>query len=281
MNEDNRICRKRIAVFTSEDMVWNLPTWKRAIPLLIEEHDVVGIYLFPERLTKLTGIGVLLWYLRVFGLWNTLLLSLFGVRRRLGSLFSSVRGWQQLADRYEIPLLRAPSPNAEEVVRWSEESDTDIIAITVGDILKERIIKTAKIGVVNKHAGVLPYCRGVFPFFWARLTGVPTGITFHHVDAGIDTGRGILQVEYPSHSSTISMLRFYADVLAMYPQMLRTAVNRMVRGKVVELPSAVESSYYSLPTRDDYLRFRGMGFKVARVSDLFYSPPPDVAEEPE
>lgn len=42
--------------------------------------------------------------------------------------------------------------------------------------------------VLNLHFGPLPQLRGCFPTKWAIINNEPAGVTFHHIDAGIDTG---------------------------------------------------------------------------------------------
>jgi len=48
-------------------------------------------------------------------------------------------------------------------------------------------------GVVNLHPSLLPYNRGQYPNVWSILEGTPSGVTFHYVDPGVDTGDIIAQ----------------------------------------------------------------------------------------
>jgi hypothetical protein len=266
--------RTRVAIFTTDDIVWGLSTWKKAVPLLAEDRevDVVGIYLFPDRLIQMTGGKIMFWYLRTFGLRAFLLLGLFSLKRRVHTLRPPISSWRDLANAYGLQLLRGDSPNADEVVRWAKKNSIDIIVIMVGDILKQEIIGTAIKGVINKHAAMLPSCRGLFPFFWSRLENVPTGVTFHKVEPEIDTGQILVQKAHPGGKTDISMLRFYIDVYAMYPELLVEAIHRMIDGKTMDPRQDLRSSYHSLPTREAYLEFRNAGHWICKVSDLFYEP---------
>jgi folate-dependent phosphoribosylglycinamide formyltransferase PurN len=276
--EQEKKKRYRIALFTSDDEIWALPTWKKTIPLLLKDHDFVGIYLFPERLANLKGMKIPLWYLNVFGYQSSIFLALFGLKRFFYLHLSSISNWKQLAQHYGVQLRHATSPNSEEVVKWTKDNEVDIIFIMVGNILKEQIIKAPKIGIINKHAAILPSCRGIFPFFWAKLTGVQTGFTFHMVDTGIDTGKILLQVQYPSNGLDISLLRFYIDVFAMFPQLVIVAINNMITGNCFNTSTGISSSYYSLPTKQDNINYRKKGFRISRFSDLFYSPSSNITE---
>jgi methionyl-tRNA formyltransferase len=268
--------RRRIAIFTADDSTWALPTWIATLPLLIQDHDVVGIYLFPDRLGALKGKQTLFWYPQVFGLYNVLIMALYALRTRFSLLPGPMTGgsktigsWQQLAQRYQLQLLEAETPNAAAVVEWTKANEIDVVFIMVGNILQAEIVNAPRIGIINKHASLLPSCRGLFPSFWGRLTGVPIGITFHQVDVGIDTGRALVQVSYPPDRARGSMLRFYMDTFGIYPQLAVAALDKLLAQEYLTLPEQ-PSAYHSLPTRADYCAYRRQGLKVAQFSDLFY-----------
>jgi methionyl-tRNA formyltransferase len=47
--------------------------------------------------------------------------------------------------------------------------------------------------VINLHIALLPFNRGADPTLWSVLEDTPSGVTIHHVDAGVDTGDVIAQ----------------------------------------------------------------------------------------
>ncbi len=55
-------------------------------------------------------------------------------------------------------------------------------------IIKKWLIDIPRRGFINFHPGYLPYQRGKDPNFWALATGMPFGVTIHHVNEGIDAG---------------------------------------------------------------------------------------------
>ena len=273
MSNPTNESKKKIAIFTEDDYVWAFPTFAQTIPLLLEKHELVGIYLFSQRLGKLEGIQKYLWHLRVFGFWNFLITSLFAVKKLWNQLWLPIRTWRQLADHYEVELHYAPTPNSETVINWTKENEIDIVILMVDHILKKEIINSPKIGIINKHAAILPSCRGIFPFFWARLNDIPTGITFHEVDTGIDTGNILVQMNYPEKEHDISMLRFYMDVYALFPEMALLAIDRLISHTYIVPLLDINSSYFSLPQRSDFKRFQKMGFRICSFRDLVYRPP--------
>ena len=267
---------RRIAILTTDDPVWALHAWARTIPELNREDDVVGIYLFPSRLKQLEGAAIPLWYLRTFGIRDFLVLAAFALRRRLELLGKPYSNWKKLANAYGVELRSAQSPNDTEVVHWVRDNRIDVAFIMVGHILKGEILETPNIGIINKHAAILPHCRGLFPYFWSKLTDAPVGVTYHRVEKGIDTGEVLVQAKHTRQDRLLSMLRFYIDVFAALPRMAKIAMDRIVAdsySKTAPLESAGHAAnYYSTPTTADVAAYRGRSFCMTSFSDLFYSP---------
>ena len=261
----------RIGIFTTTDAVWALPTWARTIPALQERHQVVGLYLFPQQLGRMTGARIPLWYAWVFGLANAAILALYAVAARRRGRRARIGTWQQLAATYRLELRRGESPNADEPVAWLQEAEIDVLFIMVGKILTPRTLAAARVAVVNKHASILPSARGLFPYFWGRLKGLPTGISFHAVDEGIDTGPILVQERYPPNEDAgMSMLRFYIDAYARYLRLALAALEQLETGGSVAPPADVAPSYFGFPTRADHAEFRRGSHAVARLSDLWH-----------
>lgn len=253
----------RLAIFTADDYTWAFSAWKRAIPELQKQYQVVGVYVFPDQLGKLEGAGISLWYLRVFGFWNFVILGLYAIKTRLMQLCSNTPTWRRLTAKGGLALRTANTPNDLAVAQWIKDNKIDVVIITVGQVLKKEIINAPRIGIINKHAAMLPSCKGLFPFFWAQVHGLPIGTTFHQVEEKIDAGKILAQKEY---SRDQSMLRFYTQVFHDFPELASRAVERLVRGEYQQPRADVSPSYYGLPTREDFKRYK---VQVARWSDLF------------
>ena len=65
--------------------------------------------------------------------------------------------------------------------------------ITTQDILKKKLIKSVKKGIINKHASILPNSRGLLPFFWNVINNKEQGVTYHVISEKIDSGKMLLQ----------------------------------------------------------------------------------------
>lgn len=64
-------------------------------------------------------------------------------------------------------------------------------------ILRAPVLDAAPGRIVNLHIALLPYNRGADPTLWSVLEDTPSGVTIHHIDAGVDTGDLIAQAEVP------------------------------------------------------------------------------------
>ena len=72
-----------------------------------------------------------------------------------------------------------------------------IVSVSYNQIFKKKLIDHLKLGIINFHAGNLPFYRGRSPLNWAIINGEKFfGITVHYVNEGIDTGDIILQKKF-------------------------------------------------------------------------------------
>ena len=67
-----------------------------------------------------------------------------------------------------------------------------IVCFGYRHIIKQELLDSIKIPIINLHIAYLPYNKGAHPNFWSFVENTPAGITIHEVDKGIDTGRIIL-----------------------------------------------------------------------------------------
>ena len=73
-----------------------------------------------------------------------------------------------------------------------------IIVVGYGRIIPQWMIDLPKLGNINLHGSLLPKYRGAAPIQWAIAMGESvTGVTTMRIDAGLDTGDILLQVEEP------------------------------------------------------------------------------------
>lgn len=71
------------------------------------------------------------------------------------------------------------------------------LSILYRNIFKKNYLDLAKYGYLNMHPSLLPKYRGPTPRLWAVLSGEEyTGVTWHFIDEGIDTGDIVIQKKF-------------------------------------------------------------------------------------
>ena len=101
--------------------------------------------------------------------------------------------------KYNIDYLFPVNINSAEFIHIVKEYDCDLfVSLSFNQIFREEIIGVPKGGIINCHAGKLPFYRGRNVLNWVLINDEPEfGITVHFIDEGIDTGDIILQRKFP------------------------------------------------------------------------------------
>lgn len=105
----------------------------------------------------------------------------------------------ELAQNNNIPVELSSNINSDDYVALIKKYEVDLlVSMSFNQIFKEKILESVPMGVINCHAGKLPFYRGRNILNWALINDEKEfGITVHYVDQGIDTGDIILQRTYP------------------------------------------------------------------------------------
>jgi methionyl-tRNA formyltransferase len=101
--------------------------------------------------------------------------------------------------KHGIDYLYPVDINAQEFIQIVKVYNSDLfVSMSFNQIFRSEILSLPKLGVINCHAGKLPFYRGRNILNWAIINDEKEfGITVHYVDQGIDTGDIIKQNCYP------------------------------------------------------------------------------------
>ena len=106
-----------------------------------------------------------------------------------GHIFASTTTVTGIAKREGVPILYINKMSDRELDPLRALKPDLILVGGFSIILKKPIIEIPRIGCVNCHSALLPAHRGPNPFRACILAGdSETGVTFHIIDEGIDTG---------------------------------------------------------------------------------------------
>ena len=116
------------------------------------------------------------------------------------------------------PLLRALKPDL--AICWGFPWRIPLEALEV-----------PRLGSINQHPGLLPRHRGPIPISWAIRDGDPGyGMTWHRMDANLDTGGILAQGTVPMRDDEFSFLELGPRLAEAATSLLPRALERVAAG---------------------------------------------------
>ena len=128
--------------------------------------------------------------------------------------------------------------------------------IAVGYTLKlgQPLLSVPRVGAVNFHASLLPAYRGLHPVFWALYHGERvSGVTAHHLDAGLDTGPIAFQVRVNVRRRD-SVAALYDRIILRSLPLVRRVVRAARHGGLPSRPQDDLGASYFSKVRDEHYR---------------------------
>ena len=91
--------------------------------------------------------------------------------------------------------------NAPDVIRRVLEHEANLfLSVYYTQIFTTETLGAVDGSLLNFHPSLLPRHRGTAPLIWAIIEGDSvTGVSVHHLDEGVDTGRVVMQHALPIH----------------------------------------------------------------------------------
>lgn len=127
-------------------------------------------------------------------------------KNKLNSDFAELR---PLSETNGIPFHDTNDINSEDTIRWIADTKPDIIfCFGWSQLIKDRLLKLAPMGVVGFHPSLLPQNRGRHPIIWALALGLEkTGSTFFFMDEGADSGdilsQEVVYIDYEENADDL------------------------------------------------------------------------------
>jgi folate-dependent phosphoribosylglycinamide formyltransferase PurN len=238
-------------------IVYNHLKKNHTIPLIIKEASKNKKKILKFRLRKF-GFIVLLGQL-LFVLYSKILALLSGKRiREIKSLFNLK------TDFYEIDKLTiVDNINNNLVKDLLLPMNYDLIVVVGTGIINSNILESIKKPIINLHAGITPFYRGVHGAYWALVNNdlENCGVTVHFVDKGVDSGRIICQnkikITNMDNFCTYPYLQFSEGVLLLDKAILTIENNEVA--SCMHIPNKGKQWFH--PTIFEYMSGRIKGVK--------------------
>ena len=111
--------------------------------------------------------------------------------------FIDNRSLAGFAKQYSIPVINIDSPNNNDFLNHLREVAPDVVINQSQHIIKKQLLEIPRLGILNRHNGLLPKNRGRLTPFWVIYNWEQeTGVTIHLVDEGIDSGPIVVQKRF-------------------------------------------------------------------------------------
>jgi len=106
---------------------------------------------------------------------------------------------KEKAKEHDIECTWVENVNDPEYLKKLHSIGADLgVSMSFNQIFKKDLIELFPSGLINCHAGKLPYYRGRNVLNWALINGEKEiGVTCHYIDEGIDSGDIIHQQTFP------------------------------------------------------------------------------------
>ena len=205
----------------------------------------------PARALSLLMLGLLIMSPRQ-------LAKLAGFRlRELVAAAGLGRTRHRLADmcrELAIPFRRIESANDPHFIGELSALGVDVVLNQTGELLREPLLTTPRLGVINRHLSLLPAYRGAWPIFWQFANREPrVGVTIHMVDRGLDTGDIVTQAELPV-ARDASMAAVVAELFERSVPLTCEALRKLAEGQA-RLPNASAAPVFKTPSPIQLLRY--------------------------
>jgi methionyl-tRNA formyltransferase len=169
------------------------------------------------------------------------------------SLFAFESTLNGLAYRKGVPTIWIAKMDERELEPLRRLEPDILLVGGFGIILKKRIIELPRVACVNAHTSLLPRHRGPNPFSAVIMQkDAETGLTFHLVDEGIDTGGILAQFPFPVEPADTA-ISIYHRGCEIAGQRVVELMDRIQKKGVDATPQdASKATYDRKLTRDDY-----------------------------
>lgn len=166
------------------------------------------------------------------------------------AVFGGANNMLALAKRNRLKIVHIDKMTEEELAPL-RELDIDLLLVCgFAIILKKPLLELPRLGCVNMHSSLLPRHRGPNPFSAAIIQGdTHTGITFHVMEEGIDTGPILDQAVFEIGPRD-EMLTIYHQACALAGERIVDLLDKIEREGLVGIPQDHTQASYDPKTTD-------------------------------
>ncbi len=257
-----------IVFLTVEERLY-LPAFFHAV-LRRRAADTRAVFMCPLRHGRQSTLDMVRKYRRAFGWGNLAGLARREIKARVcdrlcrpgpDGPFHSI---ESVARRHEVLCETIADVNAADFHERLRAMGTDlVVSVSCPQIFKQPLIDLPPRGCLNMHGALLPAYRGLAPSFWMMKNGeTEAGVTVFLVNADIDLGDVVAVDRFPILPDE-TLEAFIVRSKRLSADTLLRAIDLLESGTAETWPLEREGgSYFSFPSREDYLAFRRRGRRI-------------------
>jgi len=160
-----------------------------------------------------------------------------------------------------IPFRRIESANHPVFIGHLAELGVDVLLNQTSELLREPLLITPRLGVINRHLSLLPAYRGAWPIFWQfAMREREVGVTIHLVDRGLDSGEILAQSAMP-RSPRATMAATVAALFDRSAPLMCEALRRLEAGEPRLPNDGATATTFRTPAPIDVIRY-AVGLEV-------------------
>jgi methionyl-tRNA formyltransferase len=190
----------------------------------------------------------------------------------LSRRMTSVRGW---ARSRKLPVFWLDRMTEEELAPLRALRPHLILVGGFGIILKKPVLELPLVGCLNVHSSLLPRHRGPNPFAAAIAMGdTDSGVTFHIMAEGIDTGDIVDQFDFPI-APDATMLSVYRKSCLVAQGAVVSVLDRIEHDGLHGTPQNEENASYEtkVTAKDVFISWESPAQHIDRMVRA-YAPSP-------
>jgi len=148
----------------------------------------------------------------------------------------------------------------------SEHAYTFLISFGYRYIINNEILNYFNMKAINLHISYLPWNKGADPNLWSILENTPKGVTIHHIDCGLDTGKILFQKEiYFDENDTLKSS--YQKLQMELVELFIANWENIKYNKVTPKRQFGKGSYHKSSDKNSYLKSLARGWDT-KIKDL-------------
>ena len=183
-------------------------------------------------------------------------------------------------DKFQTKIIEALEDKNCNVTHQSSNlnkisNDFDII-ISFGfkHVIKDDLLQSITVPILNLHQSYLPWNKGAHPNFWSFWDNTPAGVTIHKIDSGIDSGPIVIQKIFEFDEKVETFRTTYEKLFTELENLFVSNIDKIIN---LEFETKAQRGSGSFHYKNDLPKeFAGWDAKILdeikRLESLGFSP---------